>query len=311
MKKRSKNNKEFRKKYVGHTIEELCGLSDGVDVIIYVLDPKTHEILFVNEKTRELFGRRITGKKCYEVFQKRDEPCQNCTNKHVFGRNLGKTYTWNHQNLWNGRWYKGIYKAIKWPEGKYVKYGIAIDITEQKKMEEALLESEEFFRSVVENSYSGILILDDNHKIIYANDEIVRIGGYSKKEITGQDFRKFVHENSRLLVEDRYVRRQRGEETPSRYELSIVTKNHEARDVEIKSSIVRYMGGKKCTMAQLINITERKRIEEERKRFEESLSALNMYGQSLNKAKTSEEINKLILDAMEQTLDLNLLTSSS
>jgi PAS domain S-box-containing protein len=300
--RRTKDDKALHRDPVNHTLEELCALSDGIDEIIYVLDPKTYEILFANEKTEELFGKGVVGKKCYNVFQKLNKPCPNCTNKYVFGKNLGKTYVWDHQNLWNKRWYKGIYKAIKWLGGKYVKYGISIDISKQKKMEEALRESEEFFRSAVENSHSGILILDDKFTIIYANDEAVRMGGCSKKEIVGQDFRKFLDENSKTLVQDRYLRRQRGEEPPPQYEFKIVTKKGEVRDVECKSSVMRYRCGKTCTMAQLIDITERKRMEEERKHFEERLSALNMYGQSLNMAKNPEEIYKLILDAMEQTL---------
>jgi len=283
-------------------IESLCGLSDGIGEVIYVLDPENYEILFANKKTQKLFGKQIIGKKCYKVFQKRDSPCQKCTNRHVFGKNLGKTYTWDHQNQWSKRWYRGIYKAIKWPRGKYVKYGLSIDITEQKKMEEKLRESEEFFRSLVENSHSGILILDDAFKIVYANDEILRMGRCSKNAIIGHDFREFLDENSKALVQERYLHRQEGERTPSQYEFKIVIKKGEKRDVEIKSSVVRHGSGRKCTMAQLIDITERRRMEEERKRLEEQLSALNKYGQNLNMAKNMEEVYTLTLDAMQKTL---------
>jgi len=51
-----------------------------------------------------------------------------------------------------------------------------------------------------------------------------------------------------------------------------------------------------------MDVTERKRMEEERRRFDERLSALNAYGQSLNMAKSMEEIYRLTLDAMEKTL---------
>jgi PAS domain S-box-containing protein len=298
-----KNGYELHKEQrLEHTVDQLRSLSDGISEIIYVIDPETYEILFANEKAQAEFGKGITGKKCYEVFQKLEAPCANCTNKYVFGKNVGKTYTWDHQNEWNKRWYRGIYKAFKWPNGEYVKYGLSIDITKQKKMEEALRESEEFFRSIVQNSYSGILILDDDFKIVYANDEIARIGGYSKREIIGHDFRGFLDESSKDMVQERYMRRQRGEETPSQYEFKVVRKNGETMDVEIKSSVVGYRCGKKCSMAQLIDITERKKMEGDRKRFEERLSALNTYGQRLNMAKTMEEIYKLTLDATEKTL---------
>src|SRR4030066_1842795 len=142
---------------VTHTLNELCDLSDGVGEMIYVLDPETYEILFTNKKTEELFGKKIKGKKCYAVFQKLNKPCTNCTNKYVFGANTGKTYIWDHQNHWNNNWYRGIYKAIKWPTGKHVKYGLSIDITHQKKMEEGLRGRGAFFRSLVGASSTGTL----------------------------------------------------------------------------------------------------------------------------------------------------------
>lgn len=137
------------------------------------------------------------------------------------------------------------------------------DITEQKRAEEALRESEERFRSVVENSYEGILILDDNFKLIYCNDELCRMSGYSRKDIIGQDFRQFLDEESKALVTDRYIKRQRGEKVPSRYELNIVRKDGTKLRVEISSAVIKDAAGKVKTVAQILDITDRKRAEEE------------------------------------------------
>jgi len=287
---------------IAHTLNELCDLSDGVDEMIYVLDPETYRILFANKKTERLFGRNIKGKKCYAVFQKLSEPCANCTNKQVFGVNTGKTYIWDHQNRWNKHWYRGIYKAIKWPTGKRVKYGLSIDITHQKEMEEALRESEAFFRSIVENSHSGIIIADSDFKIIYANNEAARLGGYLKKEIVGHDYREFLDETSKNQVEETHLRRQRGEKAPSKYEAKVVRKNGEIRSVELRQSLVHDKQGNLRAIAQILDITEHKKMEKERIRFEERLSALNKYGQNLSMTKNSDEIYKLILDAMERSL---------
>jgi PAS domain S-box-containing protein len=283
-------------------LERLRVLTDGIDEPIYVVDPDTYELLFANKKIKKTLGEKIIGEKCYKVFQNLDQPCPFCTNKYIFGRNIGKTYTWEFQNRKNKRWYRCVDKAIKWLEGKYVRYETAIDITDQKKMEGTLREREEFFRSVVENSHNGILIIDDNFRIIYANDEAARLGGYPKKEIIGYDFREFLDENSKSLVKDRYLRRQMGENVPLQYEFKIVRKDGEKRDVENKSAIVKDQEGKARTVVQLIDITERKKIENERNRFEERLSALNMYGQSLSMTKSMEEIYKLTIEAMEKTL---------
>ncbi|MEM3626456.1 MAG: PAS domain S-box protein [Candidatus Bathyarchaeia archaeon] len=204
----------------------------------------------------------------------------------------------------------GTLKVIRWydnsvldEDGKPLAYiAVGIDVTEQKKMEKALRESEELFRSVVENSHDTILIVDNDFRIIYANEEATRLGGYSKDEIIGQDFRRFIDEESKRLVAENYLRRQRGEEVPSQYEFKIVRRDGEKRDVEIRSTVIRDRNGRLLTIAQLLDITERKKMDEERKRFEERLSALNFYGQNLNMAKSMDEVYRLTLEAMEKTL---------
>ncbi|MGC9094790.1 MAG: GAF domain-containing protein [Candidatus Bathyarchaeia archaeon] len=177
-----------------------------------------------------------------------------------------------------------------------------IDVTKQKRLEKTLRENGRLFRSIVENSHDCILIVDDNFKITYVNYEVQRLGGYSKGEVLGQDFRKFLDEESKEAVEDIYLRRQRGEWVPSTYKFRIICKDGTKKDVEAKSTVLRSESGKTFTVAQLLDVTESKKMDEERRQFTEKLSALNMYGQSLNMAKSMEEIYKLTLDAMLKTL---------
>lgn len=152
--------------------------------------------------------------------------------------------------------------TVPLPGEKVKILGILRDITQRKKQEEALRESEELFRSIVENSHAGILIVDGAYKFVYVNDELCRILGYPREEIIGQDFRKFLDEESRKLVAERYIRRQKGEKVPPRYEFNVVRKNGEKRRVEISSAIVRDKAGKVRTLAQILDITERKRAEQ-------------------------------------------------
>ncbi|NWG10254.1 GAF domain-containing protein [Candidatus Bathyarchaeota archaeon] len=285
-----------------HMLEKLGELSEGLNEPIYVLDPKTHKILFANKKTRQLFGKNIVGKKCYKVFQNLNHQCKSCTNKHIFGRNVGKAYTCEHQNKKNKRWYRGLYKAIRWPKGGYVKYGIAIDITEQKQTEEALKENEQLFRSVIDNSYGCTLIIDDDFNIIYANEKTIRLSGYAKKEVFNQDFRKFLDKDSVAITQKLFIQDLNGEKTPPTHKLKIVRKNGEKRDIEAKSTVVKDRNGRKLTVAQLVDVTEKEKTKKENELFEKRLSALNMYGQSLNMAKSMGEIYKLTLDVMEKIL---------
>ena len=127
-------------------------------------------------------------------------------------------------------------------------------------------ESEERFRSIVENSQAGIMILDDAYHFIYVNDELCRISGYSRKELIGQDFRQFLDEESKQLVADRYIRRQRGEKVSPRYEFNFVRKDGRKRRVEISSAVIKDSAGEVRTVAQILDITERKQAEEDFKR---------------------------------------------
>jgi two-component system cell cycle sensor histidine kinase/response regulator CckA len=133
---------------------------------------------------------------------------------------------------------------------------------ERRRAEEALQDSEERYRSIVENSHAGIHIVDDAYRLIYVNNEFCRILGRPPEEIIGQDFRTFLHEESRELVSDYYVRRQRGEELPSRYEISVVHKDGEKRQVEISVTVLRDSQNNVRTVAQILDISEQRQVEE-------------------------------------------------
>ncbi|MFX1418364.1 MAG: PAS domain S-box protein [Promethearchaeota archaeon] len=148
------------------------------------------------------------------------------------------------------------------------------DLTEQKKAEEKLQESEIHYRSIAENSHAGILMVKGDYKFIYVNDTLCQILDYSYDELIGQDFRNFLDKESKILVADRYVRRQRGEQVPSRYEFNVIRKDGEKRHVEIISTVTTELKGGVTTIAQILDITERKIIEQKLKESEKKFRRL-------------------------------------
>ncbi len=171
----------------------------------------------------------------------------------------------------NGRHY--IFEISAYPS----RGGISVfakDITEHKQAEKALRESEERFRSIVENSQAGIIILDDAYRCVYVNDELYRISGYPREEVIGQDFRQFLDEESKEFVTERYRGRQRGEEVSPRYEFSIVKRDGQKRRVEISSTVIEDSAGGVKTVAQILDITERKQAEERLKESEQKYRLL-------------------------------------
>jgi len=96
-------------------------------------------------------------------------------------------------------------------------------------------------------------------------------------------------------------------ELVSREKLELVGKHrriiHLPREIiKGKSPKVGDNQGRVRTIAQILDVTDLKKMEKEKKRFEERFSALNKYGRSLNKAEKLEDIYKVTLNAMEKTL---------
>lgn len=149
--------------------------------------------------------------------------------------------------------------------------GQIMDITDRVHAEEALRSSEERYRTVVESSPIGIFIVNDTAVMEYANQELSNTLGYPLDEIIGSKFQKFLDISSLSLVQDRYNRRIKGEEPPSRYEFGIVRKDGENRQVEMTVTAFEDSTGKRKILGQLMDITERKNAEQEIRRLNEEL----------------------------------------
>ncbi|MCX6287965.1 MAG: PAS domain S-box protein [Bacteroidetes bacterium] len=143
--------------------------------------------------------------------------------------------------------------------------GLAIffqDITVRKKAELALKENEEKYRALVESANDSILIVQ-NGILVFANHIPFEISGYSREEVIGTPFLKFIAEEDRTLVLDYYQRRIKGEVVPFNYETNILLKSGERRPVEISISLFPYLG-EKSELVFIRDISERKQLEEAR-----------------------------------------------
>jgi PAS domain S-box-containing protein len=131
--------------------KQLISMFDGMDEVVYVADPHTHEMLYMNGPAKKHWGDGV-GKKCHNVMQNLDYPCLFCTNDRIFGDNTGTPYIWEFQNTLNQRWYRCIDKAIHWPDGRNVRFEIAIDIDDLKKTEEELAKTNRDLEEAIERA---------------------------------------------------------------------------------------------------------------------------------------------------------------
>lgn len=183
--------------------EQLISISDSIDEPVYVSDPNSYEILYANKALKDRFGE-IIGEKCYKVLQGMDAPCSFCTNKHIFGENVGKAYIWEFQNKREKRWYKCIDKAIHWHNGRMVRYEMAIDINDLKLVEDALRKCEEKYSEIYDNSPDGIYSLDSNGVILDANPAFLRMLGCARNEVVGKMISEFITDNGLRTLHDTF-----------------------------------------------------------------------------------------------------------
>jgi|GEM_PF-4695801 len=153
---------------------QLLNIFNSVDEVIYVSDPVNYEILYINEILKRIFGD-VVGEKCYKAFQNLNSPCPFCTNEKIFGDNLGKSYIWEFKNKVTGRWYRCIDKAIKWPDGRFVRCEIAIDIDDRIKAEEEKVKLEKEFLKVQHIEAIGRIVASVAHEL---NNIFTAINGY-------------------------------------------------------------------------------------------------------------------------------------
>jgi PAS domain S-box-containing protein len=101
--------------------------------------------------------------------------------------------------------------------------GIVQDITENKKFEEKIRESEEKYRNIVETANEGIYLMNGEAIITYANKQIVEMSGYSLEEIVGRPIWDFMSEESKPIAEINLEKRLQG--INESYELKLKRKN--------------------------------------------------------------------------------------
>ncbi|MBN2026893.1 MAG: PAS domain S-box protein [Actinobacteria bacterium] len=173
-----------------------------------------------------------------------------------------------------GKWYENTYYPVL-DEGGGVGL-VAIysrDITERKRMEEQLRESEEKYRLIVDSAHEGIWAVDRYAVTTFVNSRMAEMLGYEEEEMLGRILFDFMDEKGKELAETNLERREAG--ISEQHDFEFIKKDGRRIYSRLETSPLydaegEYMGA----LAMVADITERRRMEEELRESEEKFRSI-------------------------------------
>jgi PAS domain S-box-containing protein len=173
------------------------------------------------------------------------------------------------------------------------------DISKRKLAEKVLQESEEKYKTLTENSLTGIFIHQDG-KFVFVNDKFANMHGYKPEELLQKEHLLLVHPDERKILKDIAIKRLEGKPVPHQYEVRRITKDGKTIWCEMMVTLIQYKG-KPAIMGNVIDTTERKLVENAIKKSEEQLRNLTTYLQRVGEIERTN-IAREIHDELGQTL---------
>lgn len=141
------------------------------------------------------------------------------------------------------------------------------DISDRARMEQALQESEERYRALVENASEGVLVAQDG-MVKFTNSKVLEATGYAPDELVSHSIADFLHPDDRDMVVDRHMRRLAGEDIPTVYPIRCMDKSGKTRWIELSSARITW-NGRPASINHLRDISERVRMDQALKESEE------------------------------------------
>jgi PAS domain S-box-containing protein len=157
-------------------------------------------------------------------------------------------------------WTEVIVTPIEF-KGEIAGLSINHDITSRKKAEDDLRESEEKYRTLIDNIQDGVFIINEG-KLLFVNEAFAAIVGYTKDEVSGMDFKKFVAPEDWRMVLVNYAKMMQGESDINNLEFQAIHKDGFTR-VYVNMTIDRInYDNKPVAFGTVKDISENKKMQE-------------------------------------------------
>ncbi|MDP2984012.1 MAG: PAS domain S-box protein [Candidatus Latescibacter sp.] len=227
---------------------------------VMVVD-EDHTILLANDIVLKVMGKKsedVRGCYCPKLIHGLDSPFPGCPLEEAVekGGYVEKELLDPFYNSWVS---SAIYPtSFVTRDGKRVFLHLIRDITEQKKAEKALIESESKFRTIVETAPSMLIITDKEGKNIYVSPNCFEITGYSQEELLHKIV-WWVHEDDTVKAKEIFDRSYREKKSVSKnFEYKAVKKNGDIWYASSSGAPVLDNEGNFCGyVIETLDITER------------------------------------------------------
>lgn len=151
-------------------------------------------------------------------------------------------------------------------DDKEIRISVLYDISERKKYEEALIESRESYKNLIESSPVGIVILNKELNVKFVNDTIKELFGILPNQTQPVKIWDFIESKQHKEVLTLLENTLSGNKT-NFFELNIITSQNQSKTIEAKGILTNYQG-EKAIQIVLNDITDRKQLQKEQIRAE-------------------------------------------
>lgn len=175
--------------------------------------------------------------------------------------------------------------------GQRLVLGSIRDITKRRNAENALKESEMYYRTIFETTGTATVLIGEDTTISLANSEFEKLSGYSRKEIEGKkSWTEFVvREDRAKMKKQHHLRRDKPKSALNNYEFRFIDKKGDIKDIFLTVGMIP---NTKMSVASLMDITDKKRSRIALRESEQKFRSI--VEQSYNGITLSDEEGKII-----------------
>ncbi|MDQ5985318.1 MAG: Sensor histidine kinase RcsC [Syntrophus sp. SKADARSKE-3] len=253
--------------------QEKSVILDAMSDHVLLLD-KDMKILWSNTSLQEYFHaspKTLNGNYCYAALYNRTIPCSSCPSFEAITSGLPQDFERidSSDRTWIFRGFP-VFDNDGAPIGAVE---IVSDITERKQSEEALRQSEERYRNIIETMEDGYFETDLEGNITFANEAMLRIFGYARDEFMGVNHRHYSTPAEAKRIFDAFHELYLTDVPIKIFDHEIVRKDGQIRHVEVSTSLLKDALGRPIGFRGINrDVTDRIRMSEEKKKLTKQLN---------------------------------------